>query len=125
MTNTLTTSGPIRTSISARIRFTDAERTALKASYRELRSQQLPKNAPVNKGSSVSVVTQFGGNTEIDRKLGLDSILVSDVLSSRDSLSLIAVLQLQETLNVPIITEHDFLQACSSYWEYLQSSIRK
>jgi hypothetical protein len=124
MTNTLS-SGPLKTLVSARIRLSEDERAALKASYRDLRNQQLPSNSPVNKGSGISVVTQFGGNTELDRKLGLDYVLISDVLSSRDSLSLLAVLQLQETLGVPIISEKDFLDACSSYWKYINESVRK
>jgi hypothetical protein len=124
MTNTLS-SGPLKTLVSARIRLSEDERAALKASYRDLRNQQLPSNSPVNKGSGISVVTQFGGNTELDRKLGLDYVLISDVLSSRDSLSLLAVLQLQETLKVPIISEKDFLGACSSYWKYINESVRK
>jgi hypothetical protein len=124
MTNTLS-SGPLKNLVSARIRLSEDERAALKASYRDLRNQQLPSNSPVNKGSGISVVTQFGGNTELDRKLGLDYVLISDVLSSRDSLSLLAVLQLQETLGVPIISEKDFLDACSSYWKYINESVRK
>ena len=123
MTNSLTT-GPLKTLISARVRLSEDERAALKASYRDLRSQQLPSGNPIIKGSGISVVTQFGGNTELDKKLGLDSVLISDVLSSRDSLGLPAVLQLQETLNIPIISEKDFLGACSSYWHYINETVR-
>jgi hypothetical protein len=117
--------GPLKTLISCRVRLTDEQRQAMKASYRAKRDQLLPVPDPVMKGSSVSVRTSFGGTTDLDRKLGLDSILVSDVLSSRDSLSLLAILQLQDSLEVPVITHEDFIASCEHYWSHVTCSIRK
>jgi hypothetical protein len=126
MTTTTTTfkNGPLKTLISARVRLSDDERRDLKASYRSKREQQLPTSEPVMRGSSISVATAFGGKTELDKTLGLDSFLMSDVLNSRDSLSLPAVLQLQQTLEVPVICKKEFLESCEHYWDYLTESVR-
>jgi hypothetical protein len=124
MTTTTFKNGPLKTLISARVRLSDDERRDLKASYRIKREAQLPQTGPVMRGSSVTVSTAFGGKTELDQKLGLDSFLMSDVLNSRDSLSLPAVLQLQQTLEVPIISKKDFIQSCNEYWDYLNSTVK-
>lgn len=122
--NLLMTTTNLRNLISCRVKLTDEQRLALKNSYREQRALQLPVHSSVSRASTVSVSTNYGGKTELDRKLGLDANLVSDVLSSRDSLSLLAVLQLQQTLNVPIITKKDFLDSCLGYWDHVTSSVR-
>jgi hypothetical protein len=124
MTTTTFKNGPLKTLISARVRLSDDERRDLKASYRTKREEQLPQTGPVMRGSSITVSTSFGGKTELDQKLGLDSFLMSDVLNSRESLSLPAVLQLQQTLDVPIISKKDFIQSCNDYWDYLNTTVK-
>lgn len=110
---------PLRILISSRVRLTPEQRRTLKANYRALRDRELPAAAPTVGGSGITVTTSFGGRTSVDNQLGLNSILISDILSSSESLQLPTILRLQTVLEVELITEKEFLDACKGYWKHL------
>jgi hypothetical protein len=111
------TEGPLPILISCRIRLSDAQRQALKGAYHSAKNAA-DAEPPRIGGSTVRTSTAVQ-NWDLDKKLGMSSIVVADLLNSRDSLALAIVLKLQTVLNVQVVTKEDILKACQGYCEYV------
>jgi hypothetical protein len=108
--------GPLPILCSARIRLNEDQRQSLKAAYQRVRSAADVERPRIG-GSTVKTVTAVQ-SSELDSRLGMSSIVVADLLNSRDTLSLPVVLKLQRELGVPVITKEQILEACQSYADY-------
>jgi hypothetical protein len=102
--------------VSSRIRLSEDQRQALKAAYYAARNSSDVEQPRIG-GSSVRTLTATQ-NTDLDTKLGMSSLVVADLLASRDSLSLPIILRMQNVLGVQVVSEEDVLAACQSYIEY-------
>jgi antitoxin component HigA of HigAB toxin-antitoxin module len=109
--------GPLPLLISARIRLSDDQRQALKTAY------YAAKNAadaePPRIGGSTVRTTTAVQNMDLDKQLGMSSIVVADLLNSRDSLAIAIVLKLQTVLGVEVVTPEQLLDACKGYISYV------
>jgi hypothetical protein len=103
--------------VSARVRLNDDQRKALKAAYHKAKNSA-DSEPPRIGGSTVRTSTAVQ-NIELDKQLGMSSIVVADLLNSRDSLALAIVLKLQTVLNVQVVTKEDILKACEGYCTYI------
>jgi hypothetical protein len=103
--------------VSARIRLNEDQRQALKVAYYAAKNAADVQPARIG-GSTVTTVTATQ-NLDLDKKLGMSSLVVSDLLNSRDSLAIAIVLKLQTVLNVQVVTKEDILKACQGYCEYV------
>jgi len=109
--------GPLPTLFSCRVRLTDEERATLKQAYQRAKAGIEPKSGGRIGGSAVSTVTQYN----VDTQLGFPSVVVSDILSSRDSIAAAVVIKLQKVLGVEVITSKRLLDAAKGYIDYILS----
>ena len=109
---------PLTTLVSARIRLTADERQAFKKAYREMRNQSAPVQQTSCNGSFIKVETPMFSTEELDRRLGLNQMLFTDLMTSRDSLNLTVLLRIQHVLGLNLITKERILNAAQSYVDY-------
>ena len=109
---------PLHTLVSARIRLTADERQTFKAAYREMRNQSAPVQQTSPNGSFIKVETPMFSTEELDRRLGLNQMLFTDLMTSRDSLNLTVLLRIQNVLGLNLITKERILAAAQSYVDY-------
>lgn len=117
-TNLITDTNKISILISSRIRLDDSERAALKQAYQTIRAGYKPKANPSVNGSSISVETAFTAN-QLDQALGMNSYTFSDILNTRDSMSITMLLKLQEVLGVTVVDKQRMLDAYQSYLNHI------
>ena len=106
--------------LSARVRLTNEQRDALKAAYRELRNQTATST---DSTGSLTVVTQTPA--ALEAKLGMSSIVMADLLSSRDSININLVLHLQNVLGVEIVSKTQLVNAAKSYANHIFSKLEE
>ena len=101
--------------LSARVRLNDDQRQTLRLAYRELKDQAIPEALPGIGGSAVNTTTAYS----VQAAVGCSDIVLRDLLASKDSLSIIMVIQLQNQLGVEVLTKSDVMAACESYCDYI------
>ena len=116
--NLITDANKLSILISSRIRLDDNERAALKQAYQTIKAGYQPKNQPTVNGSSITVETAFTAN-QLDTALGMNSYTFSDILSSRESMSITMLLRLQEVLGVTVVNKERMLDAYESYLNHI------
>ncbi len=109
---------PLHTLVSARIRLTADERQTFKAAYREMRNQSAPVQQTSPNGSFIKVETPMFSTEELDRRMGLNQMLFTDLMTSRDSLNLTVLLRIQNVLGLNLITKERILSAAKNYVDY-------
>ena len=109
---------PLHTLVSARIRLTADERQAFKAAYREMRNASAPIQQTSPNGSFIKVEQPMFSTQELDNRLGMNQMLFTDLMTSRDSLNLTVLLRLQNVLGLNLITKERILNAAQSYVDY-------
>ncbi len=105
--------------ISARVRLTDEQRKILKNAYYQAQTNHQPESKPVIPGSTISSSTSYN----LDKTLGFDSYLFSDIINSRDTISLASLLSMSKTLGVEVITKEDIVAAANSYTDYIFNKV--
>ena len=104
---------------SSRVRLTDVDRLKLKDAYRQLRDQSIPATSSTP-GSTVSSTTYYN----IDKQLGMGSIVMSDLLGTRESIPVTTILHLQSVLGVEVVSKDDLLKAADSYVNFIWDKYR-
>lgn len=117
MTNTNEFDGPLPILISARIRLNHEQRLTLKNAYAALRKPQPAQPVLAGATSTLRVETQFS-NHAIDHQVGMSQLTFSDLVNSRDTISLPVLLELQRNLGVVVVTKEDIQKASEGYIEY-------
>lgn len=108
---------------SMRIRLNADERKALKDAYRKQFSRTQSSPLPlVNRGSGISV-SHSQHQSDINQRLGLPHIVVVDILSSRDAISLPTLLLFQQELGVAVVTDDDLSDAFKGYIEHVKKNV--
>ena len=108
--------GPLPVLVSARVRLTRDQREQVKEAYYALKNAVCQPVA-VSNHTGLQVETQMSSQ-DLDKKLGMSSLVFSDICASRDSLSLGIVLKIQKVLGVDILSKEDLLASCQSYIDY-------
>ena len=123
MTTTKTTLQPLSVLYSCRIRLDEQERQQLKDAHNEFRRKFAdPEKATVNRGATLKVTTASEAPRESYSDFGLSSVVVNDLISSRDSISLQILNNLQQMLGVNIISRKKLEQKFKSYLDYVLES---
>ena len=99
--------------ISCRVRLDEAQRHTLKLAWQQLRaeSQPAPNTMP---GSSIKAY----GVAQAEAALKTSSLIISDLISSRESVQLQTVFELEKLFDIELITQEQFMEACQSYWTF-------
>ena len=111
---------PLDTLYSSRIRLNPEERVLLKEAQNELRKNNKPADAtPVMAGSSISVSTATNYAQDAYQAAGLSDLVLNDILSSRDTISLPVLLKVEALLGVKVVTRKRMLARFNDYLDYL------
>jgi len=106
--------------ISCRVVLSDEQRQTLKQAYRSQMDDLSPQPARIG-GSTVT--TQTIVRHPLEREL--PGILLTDLLSTRESLPLDTVIRLQRAFGVEVITPKDVLKQSESYVEYMFRNVQE
>ena len=101
--------------IGCRVRLNEFQRDTLKSAWHNARQEIEPEQPPRIGGSTVTTHTSHN----IARQLGMSDLVISDLISTRESVSLTTVINIQKALNVEVITTKDVMEACESYCNYV------
>ena len=124
MNSTTKYNGPLPVMYSCRIRFTDEQRDILKNAHIKFRRQfATPEQAPVMKGSSVSVLTATEAPAKSYQAFGLSSIVTNDLICSRETVPLVVALNLQEMLGVKVIDRKFLDKQFAGYLDHCFSQV--
>ena len=99
--------------ISARIRLSDEQRETLKIAWRKMRDEQTPAPSSMP-GSSVRAYNV----AHAEAALKTSSLIISDIISSRDTVPLATIFELEKLFDIQLITEESFLTACKGYFSF-------
>ena len=111
------TNSPLPILISSRIRLDEDQKTTLKdAYYRERTNRQLPERT-----TATGITVQTAGVNSLDAALGMSGLVFSDLISSRDTVSINIVLKMQDVLGVEVLSKKQVLDACKRYVDYVFS----
>lgn len=105
---------PLRLLYGCRVKLNDEDRAKLKHAYRTKRDAVAPVSQSMP-GSTVSSSTQVN----LDKQLGLGSIVMTDLLVTRESIPLPTLLRLQNILEVEVVTRQQLEEAATSYIDYV------
>ena len=117
MTNYEYKDGVLPILVSARVRLSKEQRQELKTAYYQKKNAIQPATAEGRGGLVVS--TTYGGSNDLDKALGMSNLVFSDLINSRDTISISIILRLQQVLDVELITEEKLVEACKSYASYI------
>ena len=108
---------PLPILISSRVRLTDDQRREVKDAYYK-RKNQLTQ--PVRSNNHTGLVVETASiASDLDKQLGFTSIVFTDLVNSRDTISMNILLRLQEVLGVSLITKKELIDACKNYADYV------
>ena len=120
MTNQKKYDAPLSTLISCRVRLSEVQREKLKSEYNKIRQGKKPsEQEPLAIGSSIAVTTAIDYMAEFYQQLGMNAVVIADLLGSRDSISLPLILKLQHALGVNVIPQKQVLDAAKGYVQYV------
>lgn len=102
--------------ISSRIRLNEEQRSALRSAYRDAHDSY---KSPVTTTTTGLQVTTATSGVDLDRQLGVNSLVFSDLIASRDSIAIAIILRFQEVLGVEVVTKKQCVDACKSYVDYI------
>ena len=112
--------GNLRVSIGSRMKLTEADRDALKTAYRNACEAEWSETVPTPSGR-LNVSTAYS-TPILDRALGYNSFIFSQIVSSRDGIQLGIILKLQRVLGCEIINYSDLKKIFASYLSYIESN---
>ena len=115
---------PLPILLSARLRLNDIQRDTLKKAWKEHQNAQLNQIpvAPTTPGSTVRTETYYQPPAPLP---GLSSLIITDLISTRETVALTTVLNLSAALNVEVITKADMQEAFDGYWSFITSEAQK
>lgn len=102
--------------LSCRIRLDDKQRNTLKTAYRAYRDTNVPAAAPAIGGSGLVTSTVQQAPALIQ---GWSDVVISDLISTRETIPLQTILMVQKALDVEVITGEDVMKACQHYVDYV------
>ena len=85
--------------------------------YYAIKNAEAPIDSAGHGG--VAVQTTYAPSVELERKLGMSTIVFSDLVNTRDSIALTVILRLQSALGIEVVTQKDIEEACASYISYV------
>ena len=101
--------------LSCRVRLNEEQRNTLKTAYRTYKENQTPDAGGSFGGSSIRTVTAQQVPSLVN---GWSDLVINDLITSRDSIPLTAIIQIQKALSVEVITGDDIMKAAEGYVSY-------
>ena len=109
---------PLKVLLSCRVRLTEEQRSKLKSAYNKIRFGDNTTPSTIQ-GSNLTTTTATDKAADFYRRTRMNSVVVGDLLGTRESISLPIVLTLSRALGVEIITEKEIIDAAKGYASYV------
>ena len=104
--------------ISCRVRLDEQQRHTLKLAWQKMRAEAQP--APTSMpGSSIQAFSV----QQAEAALKTSSLIISDLITSRESVQLQTVFEMEKLFSIELITQEQFLEACQSYWTFNKAKV--
>ena len=100
--------------LSCRVVLSDEQRSTLKTAYHQQLKELSPQPARIG-GSTVSTSTAINHPIQSE----LPGILLTDLLSTRESLPLDTVIKIQRAFGVEVVSPADVLKQAENYVSYM------
>lgn len=113
--------GQLRTQFGGRIRLSDDDRKILKDAYNAARDAEAPDTQSTIPGSSIRTVTRWN-SPQLNKALGFDDIVFSQIVNSRDPISLGIILKIQKVLDVEIVNDKYLKAVFQSYLDHIKEN---
>ena len=111
---------PLSVLYSCRVRLTDEQRDKLKAAHNKLRQTGAPViKKTVLQNSSIAVEDKTAPTVDAYKAFGMSSVVVNDLINSRESISLPVISKLQQMLGVVVIDEDELHKQFDNYLNYV------
>ncbi|MGI9555984.1 MAG: hypothetical protein ACR2M9_03905 [Cyanophyceae cyanobacterium] len=111
---------PLSVLFSCRCRLDEQQREKLKAAHNRIRTGAKPAVAkPVLSNSSIQVVDKTEPTVDIYRQFGMSSVVINDLINSRESISLPVIVKLQRMLDCEVIDVKELNKQFASYLHYV------
>ena len=104
--------------LSCRVRLDEQQRHTLKLAWQQLRAESQPVVTSMP-GSSVKAF----GVAAAEAALKTSSLIISDLITSRESVQLQTIFELEKLFDIELITQEQFLEACQSYWTFNKAKV--
>ena len=113
--------GPLHILYSCRIKLDEEQRQVLREAHNKFRNSFAPTpSAPVMAGSTLSVETSHGVPGNAYALEGLSDLVISDILGTRETISIVILLKVQRLLGVKVLDRKVLMDAFGSYLDYLE-----
>jgi hypothetical protein len=112
--------GQLRCQIGSRVRLSEADRDILKSAYRsacEAEWESQNHGSP-NSNQGIKVVSAWS-TPKLTKALGMDGVLFSQLVNSRDAISLGIVLRIQAALGIEIISREYLQKVFEGYLKHI------
>lgn len=106
---------------SCRVRLNDDQRSKLKLAWNQYRKDQTPTPVKPMPGSTVKSTAAFQPQALAD----MNAFVISDMITTRDSVPLVTILNLSEALGVDVISKEDLHKAFDGYLTYVFSEAKR
>ena len=111
---------PLSVLYSCRVRLNDEQREKLKAAHSKLRQTGAPIiQRPVLQNSSIAVEDKTEPTVDAYKAFGMSSVVVNDLINSRESISLPVISKLQQMLGIEVIDEKELHKQFDNYLNYV------
>ena len=111
---------PLSILYSCRVRLTEEQRTTLKQAHNKLRSgAAIAPPRPVLQNSSIAVEDKTAPTVDAYKTYGMSSVIVNDLINSRESISLPVLVKLQRMLGVEVVEVKQLKKQFDSYLDYV------
>ena len=102
--------------LSSRIRLNDTQREQLKKVWRDIRSNEAPQ--PVSSPGSTVRSYSAPTKTTAEKALNTSSLIISDLISSRDTIALTTIIEMERVFGIELITKEAFMAAAETYYDW-------
>ena len=111
---------PLSILYSCRVRLTEEQRDKFKEAHSKLRSgAAIASPRPVLQNSSIAVQDFTEPQVDVYKTYGMSSVIVNDLINSRDSISLPVLVKLQRMLGVEVLEVKQLKKQFDSYLDYV------
>ena len=102
--------------LSCRVRLNNDQREQLKKVWREIRANEAaqPMSSP---GSTVKSYSAPSATTA-ERALNTNSLVISDLISTRETIALTTIIEFERVFGIELITKQVFMEAAEAYYEW-------
>ncbi|CAE07676.1 hypothetical protein [Parasynechococcus marenigrum] len=102
--------------LSCRVRLNDTQREQLKKVWRDIRANEAPQPMS-NPGSTVRSYSA-ATTTSAEKALNTSSLIISDLISTRDTIALTTIIELERVFGIELLSKEAFMAAAENYYQY-------